>query len=102
MPNIWLEEGFPAIISEAMAAGLPIVATNARGLPEIVKDGENECIVEPQNSQQLAEKISLILSDKELRRKISANNITKAKEYSWETVVGKLEKVYLNATTVHS
>ena len=100
LPSI--SEGFPNVILEAMAAGLPIVTTNVRGLPEIVKDGENGFVVEPQNSAQLAEKISLILSDKELRRKISANNKRRARQYSWETVVEKLEKIYLNATTVHS
>ena len=81
---------------------LPIVTTNVRGLPEIVKDGENGFTVDPQNSQQLAEKISLLLDDKELRQKISRNNRRKARQYSWETVVEKLEKVYLNAIDSHS
>ncbi len=97
-----LSEGFPVVIPEAMAAGLPIVTTNVRGLPEIVKDGENGFTVDPQNSQQLAEKISLLLDDKELRQKISRNNRRKARQYSWETVVEKLEKVYLNAIDSHS
>jgi len=90
------------MISEAMAAGLPIVTTNVRGLPEIVKDGENGFIVEPQNSQQLVEKISLLLIDKELRNRFPVNNRGEAEQNSWETVVGKLEKIYPNAMTAHS
>ena len=97
-----LSEGFPVTIPEAMAAGLPIVTTNVRGLPEIVRDGENGFTVEPQNPAQLAEKILLLLSDKELRQRISTNNNRKARQYSWETVVEKLEEIYLNAKAVHS
>ena len=97
-----LSEGFPVVIPEAMAAGLPIVTTNVRGLPEIVKDGENGFTVEPQNPQQLAEKISLLLDDKELSQKISRNNRNKSKQYSWEVVAEKLEEVYLNAIGSHS
>lgn len=96
-----LSEGFPNVILEAMAAGLPIVTTNITGLPEIVKDGGNGFLVEPGSSNQLAEKISLILSDKKLRQRISANNKRKAEQYSWEVVAEKLDKVYFNATTVH-
>ena len=96
-----LSEGLPVTILEALAAGLPIVTTNVRGLPEIVKNGENGFTVDPQNPTQLAERIMFLLSNNELRQKIFANNVIKAKEYSWEAVVEKLEKVYLNATTAH-
>ena len=93
-----LSEGFPLVVLEAMAAGLPIITTNVRGLPEIVKDGENGFVVEPQNPRQLVEKISLLLSNNELRQKISANNIIKAKQHSWEAVVEKLEEVYFSCS----
>ena len=85
-----LSEGLPVTILEALAAGLPIVTTNVRGLPEIVKNGENGFTVDPQNPTQLAERIMFLLSNNELRQKISANNVIKAKEYSWEAVVEKL------------
>ena len=90
-----LSEGFPVTILEAMAAGLPIVTTNVRGLPEIVKDDENGFVVEPQNPAQLAGKISLLLDNNELRRKISAKNKIMAGEYSWNSVASKLEEIYL-------
>jgi len=89
-----LSEGFPVTVVEAMASGLPIIATDVRGLPEIIKDGENGFLVEPKNLEQIVDKVLLLLEDDELREGISRNNKGKAKEYSWEAVIEKLERVY--------
>lgn len=90
-----LSEGFPLVIIEAMASGLPIVATKVTGLPEIVKDGENGFLVEAKNPDQIAEKVLLLLKDDNLRERISKINKERSKEYSLENVVDKLEKIYL-------
>ncbi len=89
-----LSEGFPVTILEAMASGLSIVATTVGGLPEIVKDGENGFLVEPNNYGQIAEKVILLLEDEELRYKISKNNKERTKRYSWGHAVDKLEEIY--------
>ena len=78
-----------------MASGLPIVATNVRGLPEIIKNGENGFLVKPKSTEQIAEKVLLLLEDEVLRERISKNNREEVKKYSWENVVEKLEGVYL-------
>jgi len=88
-------EGLPVTVLEAMASGLPIVATNVRGLPEIIKNGENGFLVMPKSTEQIAEKVLLLLEDGELRERISNNNREKVKRYSWESVVEKLEEVYI-------
>lgn len=75
--------------------GLPVVTTKVGGLPEIIKDVENGFLVEPRNPVKIAEKCALLLTDDELRASISRNNREKAKNYSWERVVEKLEEVYL-------
>lgn len=93
-----LSEGFPVTIVEAMAAGLPIVTSRICGLSEIVTEGENGFLVKPGDSGALAEKLLLLLVDEQMRRQISQNNRGKAKQYSWEAVVDKLERVYLQAT----
>jgi glycosyltransferase involved in cell wall biosynthesis len=89
-----LSEGFPITILEAMASGLPIVATKVRGLPEILKDGQNGFLVEPANPEQIAEKVLLLLNDEKLRKIISKNNLEEVKKYDWKIVIDKLENLY--------
>jgi len=94
-----LGEGFPNVLLEAMAAGLPIVATKVGGVPEIVTDRENGFLVEPRNSPQLAEKILFLLQNEDVRKQFSANNIEKARSYNWANIVDTLEKVCITAKT---
>ncbi len=89
-----LSEGFPISVLEAMAASLPVVTTKVRGLPEIIKDGENGFLVEPENPSEIAAKVLLLLEDDELRSRISANNRQEAKSFTWETIIQRLETVY--------
>jgi len=89
-----LSEGLPITILEAMASGLPIVATKVGGLPEIVRERENGFLVEPKNSKEIAEKVLYLLSNDKIRNSISLNNKEKAKNYSWDSIVDKLTKVY--------
>lgn len=89
-----LSEGFPIVILEAFAAGLPVISTNVRGLPEIVEDGKNGFLVEPKNPQQLSKKILVLLKDENLRKKMSINNLKKVEGYSWDSVVSKLIEIY--------
>jgi glycosyltransferase involved in cell wall biosynthesis len=92
-----LSEGFPLVVLEAMAAGLPIVATNVGGIPEFIVNAENGFLVEPKDPEQIAEKVCLLLGDDELRRRISENNKEKARDYSWENIIDRLEHVYTDA-----
>lgn len=91
-----LSESFGIVNLEAMACGLPIVASKVGGLPEIVKNGVNGFLVEPKNPEQISDKVLLLLGDDVLRERISKNNKDKVKGYSWESVVERLEKVYQN------
>ena len=69
-PTFYHNECFPLVLLEAMQHGLPIVTTDEGGIADIVKDGENGFIVERQSSQQLAEKIAILIDDKELRSRL--------------------------------
>jgi len=97
LPSV--SEGFPNVILEAMAAGLPIVSTNIGGLSEIIHNEENGYLVEPKNSEQLAYKILEILKNPEIGHIMSLNNMEKVKEYSWESVIESLENIYINILT---
>lgn len=89
-----LSEGFPVTVVEAMASGLPIVATTVRGLPEIIENDENGFLVEPKNPKRIAEKVLLLLEDNELRKRISGKNKEQSKSFSWDNTVDSLEKIY--------
>jgi len=93
-----LSEGFPLVILEAMASGLPIIASNVGGLSEIIKDFENGFLVKPKNPEKIAEKVIFLLNDEKLRKTISKNNKEEAKKYCWKNVIEKLENIYFKLT----
>jgi glycosyltransferase involved in cell wall biosynthesis len=65
-------EGSPNVVLEAMAAGLPIAATDAGGVPEILEDGVTGLLVQPGDPQAMAEAILRILRDKALASRLAA------------------------------
>jgi N-acetyl-alpha-D-glucosaminyl L-malate synthase BshA len=93
-----LSEGFPLVVVEAMAMGLPVIASRVRGLPWIIRNGQNGFLVEPCNPRDIAEKIILLLTNDYLRAYMSKRNIEEARKYSWEKIIEKLEKVYTYVT----
>lgn len=76
-----LSEGRPTVILEAMASGLPVVATNVGGIPEIVTE-ETGILVNPEDSVGLAEAVNKILQDKELKEKMNEAARKHALNYS--------------------
>lgn len=65
VPSIWWENS-PLTVHEAFMAGVPVVAANIGGLPELVRSGENGFLFEPGNARDLASKLRLIREDPEL------------------------------------
>ncbi|UCG93706.1 MAG: glycosyltransferase family 4 protein [Candidatus Aerophobus sp.] len=88
-------EGLPLVILEAMAAGLPIVATPVGAIPEFVNNGENGFLVKSMDHIWLAEKIGWLIGNGELRKKIGNNNIKKIREdYDSKIVATIFEDIY--------
>jgi len=65
-------EGMPLSVLEAMAAGLPVVASAVGGVPELVVDGETALLVPPSDADALARALERLLADGELRRRLGA------------------------------
>jgi glycosyltransferase involved in cell wall biosynthesis len=67
-----LEENSPMGIEEAMAAGMPVVTSNRCGMPYMVRDGESGFLVDPNNPDDIANRLGQLLKDDELRRSMGA------------------------------
>ncbi len=65
-----LEENAPLGIGEAMAAGVPVIASNRCGMPYMVRHGESGFLVDPRRPENIADRLALLLNDNELRRKL--------------------------------
>lgn len=68
-----LTEGSPNVLLEAMAAGVPVVATAVGGIPEIVRDRDSALLVAPRRPELLAAAIEELLADPKLRSSLTAN-----------------------------
>lgn len=71
LPSLW--EGLPMAILEAMAVGVPIVATDVGGVTSALEDGRNAIVVQPADPVALARGIEQLLASSELRRELGAN-----------------------------
>jgi glycosyltransferase involved in cell wall biosynthesis len=67
-------EGTPCVILEAMSAGLPIVASDVGGIPELVRDGENGFLVPTEDVPALEARLRQLLSDRALRERMGARS----------------------------
>jgi glycosyltransferase involved in cell wall biosynthesis len=66
-------DGIPNVLAEAMATGLAVLSTNISGIPEIVIDGENGLLVEPENVEALAAALGRLCTDELLRARLGTN-----------------------------
>jgi glycosyltransferase involved in cell wall biosynthesis len=88
-------EGSPYVLLEAMAAGLPIVATAVGGVPEMVEDNVSALLVAPNDPRAMAGAITRVLTDRELAERLAANaSVLAATRYSPETYVRSLIEIY--------
>ncbi|WP_103665861.1 glycosyltransferase [Gracilimonas amylolytica] len=95
LPSYW-GEMFPNVLLESMAYKNPLISTYLSGIPEIVTE-EVGFLIEPKDTISLANKLRILLSDKELRIKMGNNGYKKLKNnYTISKVVDKIERAYYN------
>ena len=96
LPSVMTHEIFGIVNLEAMACSVPIVASKIGGIPDVVRDGENGLLVLPRDSDALADAITYLLEDEDVREKMGKNGRKKVEDYSWNRVGEETEKIYLN------
>lgn len=86
-PTEYTGEGFPAVLVEAMAVGLPVIASDMNDNPEIIVHGKNGWIYPHGDAGRLTECIRECIRDREALQKISAANKEEAKQYDASAVL---------------
>ena len=88
-------DNFPTAILESLSCGTPVIATNTGGIPEQVKPGENGFLVRSGDYNKMAHYANLILSDKDLRARLSNRAIEMSRPYySLDTMLDQYESWY--------
>ena len=87
-------EGYPVAIMEALAIGLPIVATKVGGVPEGVREGIEGLLVPPRRPELLADAIETLVRDPERRAAMGAAAAERGRGYDIESAVARTEKIY--------
>ncbi|HXF48611.1 MAG TPA: glycosyltransferase [Verrucomicrobiae bacterium] len=93
--NPSLRESFGVSVLEAQACEIPVIASNTGGLPEVMRDGVSGFLVPPEDVNALAEKIELLVSDENLRKRMGkAGREFVRKNFNWSENVKIMEKLY--------
>ncbi len=87
-----LSEGFGLPVIEAMAAGTPVITSNTTSLPEVV--GQAGILVDPLDTEKLAQVMHQVLSDKNLRKDLINKGLGQAKKFNWAKTAEQTKKIY--------
>lgn len=91
-----LYEGFGLPPLEAMACGIPVISSNSSSLFEVL--GDAAILLDPNDTNEWAEKIREVLTDEELREKLRRKGLERVKKFSWERAAQDTLKVYGSLT----
>jgi len=97
VPSIEPSETFGVAAVEAAACGLPVIASNIGGLPEVVIDGETGFLIPPKEPQEIVEKLILLIQNKELRKQMGKESRKFVESnYNWFENTSRMESLYYN------
>lgn len=92
-PTFYQGEGYPGIIVEAMIAGLPVVTTRFRSIPDMVENRVNGLLVEPHDSAALAAAVRTLLGDRSLLAHMSSENFKRRQQYAVSSVLPQMVSI---------
>ena len=87
-----LSEGFGNVFVEAMAAGLPVIATDVGGLKDFLIDGETGLVCQVNNPQDIAAKVKK-LEEPRLKDRLVANGLKLSAKYDWDNIAGQIKEI---------
>ena len=87
-------EGLGTSVLDAMALGVPVVATRTGGLPEMVEDGVSGLLVPPKNARALAAAMQSVLEDTALRERLKAGGLRTVERFSAQAMVRETRAIY--------
>ena len=87
-------EPFGRVLVEAMACGVPVIATRSGGIPEVVREGMDGLLASPGNAEELSEGILKLLGDTAFRDRIAESGRERAENFSIENHVHKMVQVF--------
>lgn len=90
-----LTEGLPNVVLEAFSFGKPVICTSVGGVPELVEDGLNGLLVEPENPQTLAKAVLRLIEDRQYGERLGEAGYRRVCEsFTFEQQSSKLENIY--------
>ena len=93
-------EGLGSVILEAMAAGLPTIASNTGGIPDIIEHEQTGLLIETGNAQSLADAIERLVSDQALRNQLQTSAKEKLTEFDIQHTTGLYDNLYKQVLAV--
>lgn len=92
-------EGLPVALMEAISAGVPVVASRIRGNVDLIEDGVNGFLCEPDDAAGFADRIRRILDDPSLAAEFRTNGLEKMKSYDKRIVMEQMKHIYFQENT---
>jgi glycosyltransferase involved in cell wall biosynthesis len=92
----YLGDGLPNVILEAMACGVPVVATHTAGIPDLVQHGETGFLFAPGDVDQMISHIDHLLKDDTLWRSLAQHSLKAVQPYSWDVITPQIEQLLLD------
>ena len=89
-----IRDSFGLTLLEALASGLPVIASKRGGTPEVITNGENGLLFEPNDENALSDAILNLSQDSDLKRKLSHNALQSMEKYSWENIGERYISIY--------
>lgn len=93
LPSVW-PDNHPVSICEAMASGIPVIASRIGGIPELVEDGKTGYLFEAGDSKELAQRMSEFIIDRDRITRFGDNAMRKISEYPIDRQVERILRVY--------